>query len=175
MSKKLIVRFNHRSLNSLLTGSLAACMMVLMSSCSSSKDLVSNNPIPSNADTSDTFLVQNTGENAINLNNIMITDVDVLEYYNKQAQTVFELYVEAQYQFRNMRFYNALSLLDRSIAIVPTIQAYLLQVVIYHRIGESDKAIQVYAQAEELNNAMGEDLIQPIELLTGVTARNNND
>jgi len=111
----------------------------------------------------------------INSNALMITDVDILQFYESQAQIVFELYVEAQNQFRNMRYYNALNLLDRSISVVPTIQAYLLQVMIYSRIGNNEKARQVYAQAEILNDAMGEDLLKPMELLTGVTVVNSSN
>lgn len=114
----------------------------------------------------------NTNANALNA---LITDVDILDYYNSQAQTVFELYVEAQYQFRNMRYYNALSLLDRSIALVPTIQAYLLQVIIYAEIGEREKYLQAYENAQALNDAMGEDLLQPLAILIGVSASNEND
>lgn len=116
--------------------------------------------------------IANTNANALNA---LITDVDILDYYNSQAHTVFELYVEAQYQFRNMRYYNALSLLDRSIALVPTIQAYLLQVIIYAEIGEREKYLQAYENAQALNDAMGENLLQPLAILIGVSASNEND
>lgn len=130
-------------------------------------DLVSDVDTTSNGD-----LLANTNTNAMNS---MITDVDILDYYNSQAQTVFELYVEAQYQFRNMRYYNALSLLDRSIALVPTIQAYLLQVIIYAEIGEREKYLQAYERAQALNDAMGEDLLRPLEVLIGFSTSSEND
>ena len=124
-------------------------------------------------DSTQLMALQNAQKNNANLS--MITDVDILQFYESQAQIVFELYVEAQNQFRNMRYYNALNLLDRSISVVPTIQAYLLQVMIYSRIGDNEKARQVYAQAEILNDAMGEDLLKPMELLTGVSAVNSSN
>lgn len=130
-------------------------------------DLVTDVDTTSNGD-----LLANTNTNAMNS---MITDVDILDYYNSQAQTVFELYVEAQYQFRNMRYYNALSLLDRSIALVPTIQAYLLQVIIYAEIGDREKYLQAYERAQALNDAMGEDLLRPLEVLIGFSASSEND
>ena len=134
---------------------------------SRASDLVTDVDTTSNGD-----LLANTNTNAMNS---MITDVDILDYYNSQAQTVFELYVEAQYQFRNMRYYNALSLLDRSIALVPTIQAYLLQVIIYAEIGEREKYLQAYERAQALNDAMGEDLLRPLEVLIGFSASSEND
>lgn len=180
MFNTLTKKFSASKIHDFISAGILLCMIVLLSSCSTSRDLASNSSLYSdttgaNISSVDSLLAMSKGNAISNLNAAMITDVDVLDYYNTQAQTVFELYVEAQYQFRNMRFYNALSLLDRSIAIVPTIQAYLLQVMIYSRIGEAEKANQVYAQAEALNDAMGEDLLQPIELLTGVSARSNND
>jgi hypothetical protein len=47
--------------------------------------------------------------------------------------------------------------------------------MIYSRIGNNEKARQVYAQAEILNDAMGEDLLKPMELLTGVTVVNSSN
>jgi tetratricopeptide (TPR) repeat protein len=134
---------------------------------SRASDFVTDVDTTSNGD-----LLANTNTNAMNS---MITDVDILDYYNSQAQTVFELYVEAQYQFRNMRYYNALSLLDRSIALVPTIQAYLLQVIIYAEIGDREKYLQAYERAQALNDAMGEDLLRPLEVLIGFSASSEND
>ena len=145
--------------------------------CSTTEQLALNSSFDESISTeisnsTDDGKLANTNANALNA---LITDVDILDYYNSQAQTVFELYVEAQYQFRNMRYYNALSLLDRSIALVPTIQAYLLQVIIYAEIGEREKYLQAYENAQALNDAMGEDLLQPLAILIGVSASNEND
>jgi len=145
--------------------------------CSTTEQLALNSSFDESISTeisnsTDDGKLANTNANALNA---LITDVDILDYYNSQAQTVFELYVEAQYQFRNMRYYNALSLLDRSIALVPTIQAYLLQVIIYAEIGEREKYLQAYENAQALNDAMGESLLQPLAILVGVSASNEND
>lgn len=145
--------------------------------CSTTEQLALNSSVDESISTennneTDDGKLANTNANALNA---LITDVDILDYYNSQAQTVFELYVEAQYQFRNMRYYNALSLLDRSIALVPTIQAYLLQVIIYAEIGEREKYLQAYENAQALNDAMGEDLLQPLAILIGVSASTEND
>jgi len=145
--------------------------------CSTTEQLALNSSFDESISTeisnsTDDGKLANTNANALNA---LITDVDILDYYNSQAQTVFELYVEAQYQFRNMRYYNALSLLDRSIALVPTIQAYLLQVIIYAEIGEREKYLQAYENAQALNDAMGESLLQPLAILIGVSASNEND
>lgn len=111
-------------------------------------------------------------ENMQNLNSMIITDVDVFDFYIAQAQRVFDLYVEAQNQFSNMRYYNALELLERSNRVVPTMQAYYLQVMIYQRTGDYEKMYRAYDDAKELNDAMGEDLLLPIELLIGISASN---
>ena len=148
--------------------------------CTSMDSMKSNTPSKQSIEwddveeeaTQDTNLNNNL---SVNFNASMITDADILQFYDSQAQIVFELYVEAQNQFSNMRYFNALNLLDRSIAVVPTIQAYLLQVMIYSRIGDNEKAKQVYAKAEILNEAMGEDLLKPIELLTGVSVFNSSN
>ena len=161
-----------------LTVYLVIMVMSFGLACSSTEQLTlessRNNDLVATEDdtTTNADLLGNINANALNT---IITDVDILDYYNSQAQTVFELYVEAQYQFRNMRYYNALSLLDRSIALVPTIQAYLLQVIIYAEIGEREKYLQAYERAQALNDAMGEDLLRPLEVLIGFSASVDND
>lgn len=145
-------------------------------SCTSSKqfaeddrvEITSSNETAANDTTNNTNLIINVQ----NVNSLIITDVDVFEFYNAQAQRVFDLYVEAQNQFSNMRYFNALELLERSNRVVPTMQAYYLQVMIYQKIGDYEKMYQAYDDAKELNDAMGEDLLLPIELLTGISASN---